>query len=142
MRRSRSRAMSLMTSVLSVAAVMAIASGTSSFIATAGAKTPPKKKHTTANTLSGTWSGVYGGAFHGTFILRWTQSKSSLNGTIKLSNPSSTLTVHGSLHGSAISFGTVGGPGITYTGSVSQNKSMSGSYQTPNGGGSWSAKKT
>ncbi len=140
MRRTRRRAMSLMTSVLSVVAALAIAYGASSSIATAGAKTS-KKRHTTASTLSGTWSGKYGGAYHGTFILRWKQSGSSLSGTIKLSNPSSTLIVHGTLHGTAIRFGTVGGAAITYTGSVS-GKSMSGSYKTPGGGGPWSAGET
>ena len=45
------------------------------------------------------------------------------------------------MNGSSIQFGTVGSSAITYTGTVSGN-SMSGSYQTPGGGGSWSAHKT
>ena len=102
------------------------------------AKTHKKKA---ASALSGKWEGQYGGAYHGTFSLNWHQSGSTLSGTIKLSNPASTLTVHGSLHGKSISFGTVGGAAITYTGSVS-GKSMSGKYETPGGGGPWSAKKT
>jgi hypothetical protein len=43
--------------------------------------------------------------------------------------------------GGSIKFGTVGGPAITYTGSVSGG-SMSGSYSTPKGKGSWSASKS
>jgi len=64
-----------------------------------------------------------------------------LSGTIKLSNPSSKPSIKGTVHGSTIRFGTVGGAAITYSGSVS-GKSMSGSYQTPGGGGSWSAHET
>jgi hypothetical protein len=94
-----------------------------------------------ADSLSGTWSGKYGGAYHGTFTLHWTQAGSRLSGTIKLSsNPSSTR-VTGTVHGGTIHLGTVGSAAITYSGSVS-GKSMSGSYHTPGGGGSWSAHKT
>ena len=93
-----------------------------------------------ASSLPGTWSGHYSGAFKGTFILHWELSKSRLTGTIKLSYPRGTYSVSGSVHGSAIKFGAVGA-GATYTGTVS-GKSMSGRYQTPQGGGSWAAKKT
>jgi hypothetical protein len=51
---------------------------------------------------------------------------------------SGTLAVNGTVNGDAIRFGTVGGSAITYVGTVSGD-SMSGSYQTPNGGGPWSA---
>jgi hypothetical protein len=44
------------------------------------------------------------------------------------------------VHGSAINFGAVGA-GATYTGKVS-GKSMSGNYESPKGGGTWSAHKT
>ncbi|MGA8218934.1 MAG: hypothetical protein WB771_10230, partial [Solirubrobacterales bacterium] len=71
----------------------------------------------------------------------WQQSGSTLSGTIKLSNSGGTEQINGTVNGSAIKFGTVGGPGITYSGSVS-GSSMSGSYQTPGGGGPWSASKT
>lgn len=91
--------------------------------------------------LSGTWSGTYGGAYRGTFTLRWVQSGSRLSGTIKLSNLNAKLPVNGTVRGGTIRFGTVGSAAITYTGSVS-GKSMSGRYQTPRGGGSWSARKT
>ena len=92
-------------------------------------------------SLTGTWSGTYGGAYHGTFTLHWTQSKSRLTGTIKLSSVGRT-NITGSVRGSTIRFGTVGNANaITYSGSVS-GKSMSGTYKTGGVGGSWSAHKT
>jgi hypothetical protein len=93
------------------------------------------------DSLSGTWSGKYSGAYHGTFTLHWTQTGSRLSGTIKLSTASSRTKVTGTVRGTTIRFGTVGSAAITYSGSVS-GKSMSGRYQTPGGGGSWSAHKT
>jgi len=129
------RRLPLLSLALPVAAAIAICCSNS--IATASAS----KVRAAAGSLSGTWSGKYGGAYHGTFILHWTQSGSRLSGTIKLSNPSSKPSIKGTVHGSTIRFGTVGGAAITYSGSVS-GKSMSGSYQTPGGGGSWSAHKT
>ena len=94
-----------------------------------------------AGSLTGTWSGTYGGAYHGTFTLHWTQSKSRLTGTIKLSSVGRT-NITGSVRGNTIRFGTVGNArAITYSGSVS-GKSMSGTYKTGRVGGSWSAHKT
>jgi hypothetical protein len=94
--------------------------------------------------LSGKWAGQYGGAFQGTFKLNWQQSGSSLTGRIKISDPATTVPIHGTVNGSAITFGTVGSTNITYSGSVSGN-SMSGTYTvaTANGsaGGPWSASK-
>jgi hypothetical protein len=91
--------------------------------------------------LAGTWSGQYDGAFSGTFTLHWKQTGSRLLGTITLSNPSGKYGISGGVHGTAIKFGVVGA-GATYTGSVSgSGKSMSGSYKSPQGGGSWSAQK-
>ncbi|HEY2437448.1 MAG TPA: VWD domain-containing protein, partial [Solirubrobacteraceae bacterium] len=90
--------------------------------------------------LSGRWSGEYGGAYHGTFTLNWTQSRSRLNGTIKLSNPRSSLGIRGTVSGRTIRFGNVGV--VAYSGSVIGD-SMSGSYLVPTrGGGSWSATRT
>jgi hypothetical protein len=94
--------------------------------------------HAATSSLSGSWSGKYSGAYHGTFSLHWTQSGSQLRGTIKLSNSKGVLGIKGSVRGGSIKFGTVGGPGITYSGSAS-GSSMSGRYQTPGGGGPWSA---
>ena len=137
---SRGRKLPLLTPVLSVAVGVAIACGSSGAVAIAAAS---HSHHKTASqaTLSGTWSGQYGGAYHGTFTLHWKQTGSRLTGTIKLSNPSATLSVNGTVHASTIRFGTVGSAAITYSGSVS-HKSMSGSYKTPGGGGPWSAHKT
>jgi hypothetical protein len=112
----------------------------------AGATAPTSTTATSSSTtsedsgLSGKWSGTYSGAYSGTFKLDWQQSGSKLSGTIDLST-GGTVPVHGTVDGSSIKFGTVGGPGITYTGTVSGD-SMSGDYTTPNGGGSWSADRS
>ena len=90
--------------------------------------------------LAGIWSGRYSGAVSGTFTLRWTQSGSTLRGSIKLSNPPGRYPISGTLRGSTISFGAVG-VGATYTGTVS-GKSMSGRWKSANRGGTWSARKT
>jgi len=120
--------------VVAAAAFLAVAS---SPIAAASAS----RAGATAGSLSGTWSGTYGGAYRGTFVVHWRQTGSQLRGTIKLSNPKTEPGITGSVHGSRIRFGTVGSAAITYSGSVS-GKSMSGTYHTPGGGGSWSAHKT
>jgi len=100
---------------------------------------------TNSGALSGAWRGQYSGSYQGTFNLNWQQSSSKLSGTIQLSNPGTTVPIHGSVNGSTISFGTVGSTSITYSGSVSGN-SMSGTYTvaTANGstGGTWSASRS
>lgn len=122
---------SLQTVALLAVALLAICATTGS-IAVARQKKPIHKG------LSGTWSGRYSGKFSGTFTLKWTQKGSELSGSIALSS-GGTPSVRGSLKGSSISFGTVGGGRvITYKGSVS-GSSMSGTWHTPAGGGSWSA---
>ena len=74
--------------------------------------------------------------------LTWQQTGSTLSGTIKLSAPSVSLGINGTVQGGAINFGTVGGLAVTYTGSVTGNgTAMSGNYTTANGGGSWTASK-
>ena len=96
----------------------------------------------TAGSLSGKWSGKYGGAYRGTFTLQWKQTGSQLSGWIKLStNRGAKVTLTGTVRGSTIRFGTVGSAAVTYSGVVS-GKSMSGTYHTPGGSGSWSAHKT
>lgn len=87
--------------------------------------------------LAGTWSGTYSGAYSGTFTLHWKQTGSRLTGSIKLSRPSGTYPITGSVTGSSIRFGAVGA-GATYTGSVS-GWSMSGRYKSGPRGGAWSA---
>ena len=98
-----------------------------------------------ATGLSGKWSGQYSGAYQGTFVLTWRQTGSRLTGRITISNPHSTLAIHGTVSGGAIQFGTVGGAAITYKGTVS-GSSMSGTYQVGlngNGsGGPWSASRS
>ena len=114
---------------LGVAVALAVCSG--SAIGAVTASTP---------SLAGTWSGHYSGAYSGTFKLQWKESRSHLNGSITLSNPAGKYNITGSVHGKAITFGTVG-VGTTYTGSVS-GKSMSGTYKTGPSHGTWSARKT
>jgi hypothetical protein len=123
---------------LTIALLVAVAG---SFVASATATTH-RHHHAPAKTLqlAGKWSGKYGGAFSGTFTLHWTQSGSKLSGSIALSNPSGTYSCNGTVAGSGIKFGAVG-VGATYTGTVSGN-SMSGTYNSPRGGGSWSASKS
>jgi hypothetical protein len=107
--------------------------------ATTGSIAAAKQKKPTHKGLSGTWSGQYGGKYSGTFTLKWTQAGSKLSGSIALSSEGGKIGVRGTLRGTAISFGTVGGGQvITYKGSVS-GASMSGTWHTPAGGGSWSA---
>ncbi len=135
---------------LMVALLAACSSSTNSGTPTPTTATTPTATATPVSTptaapatvdLSGTWTGQYSGPFNGTFTLTWTQSASSLNGTIMLSSPARTLGISGNVSGSAISFGAVGV--VTYTGTVSSN-SMSGSYTDVANGqtGSWSANKS
>ena len=86
----------------------------SSTPASTPASTPPPSSSTSSSGLSGKWKGTYGGAYTGTFTLNWQQSGSKLSGTIDLST-GGTNSVNGTVDGSSIKFGTVGGPGITYT---------------------------
>jgi hypothetical protein len=111
--------------------------------ATSSAAAPATSATAAAAGLSGHWSGQYSGAYSGTFSLNWTQSGSSLSGHISLSYPAGeVLSLHGSVNGSAITFGTVGSTAITYSGTVS-GTSMSGNYQVQgSGGGPWSATET
>lgn len=112
----------------------------SSAPATKAAASTPKA----ADALSGRWSGQYSGSYNGTFTLRWHQSGSHLHGTIHISNLADILPINGTVHGSAIRFGTLGSTAITYSGTVS-GRSMSGTYKvnTASGasGGPWSASK-
>jgi hypothetical protein len=122
--------------LVAVVGALAVAVLGATSVARAAGQTPSA----THPHLAGTWSGKYGGAFSGTFTLRWTQSGTRLKGTIALSNPRGRYAIGGSVRGRAIRFGAVG-VGATYTGSVS-GTSMSGSYKSPQGGGTWSAHKS
>lgn len=105
----------------------------------------PKRASRSAAALSGSWHGQYGGAFHGTFTLTWRQSGGNLSGSIHLSDPADTLSLHGTVRGGVITFGTVGSLGITYSGTATAN-SMSGHYDVQGGngsaGGPWSATRS
>ncbi len=112
----------------------------------------PRSHHHTARPpkhgpLSGKWSGSYSGAFSGTFSLSWQQTGANLNGTITISSYGDKPTsIHGTIKGSSISFGTVGSKAINYSGSVSGN-SMSGTWKIKagrltEGGGSWHASRS
>jgi len=121
-----------------VTLAVAVAAAGTALASTSHHHKPPI--HKTTNPLAGKWSGTYGGAYSGSFTVQWTQNGSKLKGTIALTKYG-TYSCDGTVNGSTISFGTVGGPEITYTGSWS-GSSMSGNYNTPGGGGSWSANKT
>jgi hypothetical protein len=137
------RRISLTTFVLSVAAATAICAGGSS-IAAAGTKHHHhhhhhRRHHRHKSSLTGTWSGSYSGTYSGTFTLKWKQSGSKLSGSITLSNPSGTFSITGHVKHGKITFGAVSA-GAKYKGSVA-GKTMSGTYKTRKGGGSWSAHK-
>jgi hypothetical protein len=106
--------------------------------ASAYAKKPPVKR-SKVPAVAGKWSGQYSGAFTGTFTLNWARKGKKLDGTIKLSNPGGNYTCTGKIEGTKLTFGAVGA-GARYTGSISGD-SMSGTYTTARGGGSWSATK-
>jgi hypothetical protein len=91
--------------------------------------------------LAGAWSGSYSGGYAGMFIIHWTQSGSSLKGTIALSNPHGTYPITGSVTGTGIKFGAVG-VGAVYSGSVSTSaRSMSGHWTSGPARGTWKAHK-
>jgi len=93
----------------------------------------------TRSKLAGTWKGHYGGAVSGHFTLHWTKTGSQLHGNITLSNPQGTYGISGSVRDGKIKFGAVS-VGAKYKGKVS-GTSMSGTWTSPKGGGSWSATK-
>jgi hypothetical protein len=94
---------------------------------------------TTKSSLAGKWKGHYGGAVSGHFTLRWKQTGSRLHGTITLSSPKGKYAISGSVHQGKIKFGAVS-VGAKYKGKV-RGTSMSGTWTSPQGGGSWSATK-
>lgn len=96
---------------------------------------------TQSTKLGGAWSGSYSGGYAGTFTIHWTQSRSSLKGTIALSNPHGTYNITGSVNGTGIKFGAVG-VGALYSGSVSTSgRSMSGHWTSGPVRGTWKAHK-
>ncbi|HZT85089.1 MAG TPA: hypothetical protein VE984_06665 [Gaiellaceae bacterium] len=96
-------------------------------------------RHPGRSKLAGTWTGSYSGAVSGHFTLHWKQTGSRLHGSITLSRPSGTYGISGSVHRGKIKFGAVS-VGATYKGHV-RGTSMSGTWTSPQGGGTWSAGK-
>jgi hypothetical protein len=95
--------------------------------------------HAATTGLAGKWKGHYGGAVSGHFTLRWKKTGSRLHGTITLSNPQGKYGISGSVNNGKIKFGAVS-VGAKYRGKV-RGTSMSGTWTSPQGGGSWSATK-
>ena len=93
----------------------------------------------TTSGLAGKWKGHYGGAVSGHFTIRWKQTGARLHGTITLSTPSGKYDIGGSVRAGKIKFGAVS-VGAKYKGKV-RGTSMSGTWSSPQGGGSWSARK-
>jgi hypothetical protein len=89
--------------------------------------------------LAGKWKGHYGGAYTGQFTIRWRKIGSQLHGSITLSNPQGKYNISGSVRDGKIKFGAVS-VGAKYKGTV-RGTSMSGTWTSPQGGGSWSAHK-
>jgi hypothetical protein len=75
----------------------------------------------------------------GHFTLQWKQTGTKLSGTISLSKPKGKYGISGHVRHGKIKFGAVG-VGATYRGKVHGTK-MSGTWNSPRGGGSWSAHK-
>ncbi len=80
------------------------------------------------------------GAVSGQFTIHWKQSGSLLHGTIKLSNPNGKYGISGSIKKGKIKFGAVS-VGAKYKGKL-KSTSMSGTWTSPSGGGSWNATKS
>jgi ABC-type phosphate transport system substrate-binding protein len=121
--------------VLWVAALLALACcSTALAAASASSSTPP-----TRSTLAGKWTGHYSGAFSGHFTINWKKRGSALYGHITLSSPQGTYGISGSVNDGKIKFGAVS-VGAKYKGHV-RGTSMSGTWTSPQGGGSWSASK-
>jgi hypothetical protein len=116
-----------------VAAVLALACCGTALAAASASGTP------TRTTLAGKWTGNYSGAVSGHFTIRWRKTGSLLHGSITLSNPNGTYDIGGSVKKGKIKFGAVS-VGAKYRGKVKGN-SMSGTWTSPEGGGSWSATK-
>ena len=93
----------------------------------------------TASKLAGKWTGHYGGAVSGHFTIHWKKTGSRLHGNITLSRPQGTYGISGSVKKGKIKFGAVS-VGAKYKGKV-RGTTMSGTWTSPQGGGSWSATK-
>jgi hypothetical protein len=116
------------------------------------ATTAPAGSATTApatSGLTGAWPGEWQNttpdSSRGTFRIQWTQSGSSLSGTIAITGTPCLTggSISGSLNGGNLNFGVVTGQAqVSYTGTVS-GTTMSGTYTTScgNAQGTWKATK-
>ena len=117
-----------------IAAILALAC-----CGTALAAASASNSHAATTGLAGKWKGHYSGAVSGHFTIHWQKTGSQLHGTITLSSPQGTYGIGGSVRDGKIKFGAVS-VGAKYKGKV-RGTSMSGTWTSPQGGGSWSATK-
>jgi hypothetical protein len=118
-----------------IAAVLALACcGTALAAATASSSHAATKLK-----LAGKWKGHYSGAFTGHFTIHWKQTGSRLHGSITLSKPQGRYGISGTVKNGKVKFGAVS-VGATYKGKV-KGRTMSGTWTSPQGGGTWSATK-
>ena len=96
--------------------------------------------HAATRSIAGKWKGRYGGAVSGHFTLQWRKTGARLRGSITLSRPQGQYDISGSVRDGKIKFGAVS-VGAKYKGKV-RGTSMSGTWTSPQGGGSWSATKS
>lgn len=120
---------------LAIAALLALACCGTAFAAASASSSHAA----TTSRLAGKWKGHYSGAFSGHFTIRWQQTGARLHGSITLSNPKGKYDIGGSVRNGKIKFGAVS-VGAKYKGKV-RGTSMSGTWSSPQGGGSWSAHK-
>jgi hypothetical protein len=120
---------------LSIAACLALACCSTALAAASGSSSPVATK----SGLAGKWKGHYSGAVSGHFTIRWQKTGSTLHGNITLSNPKGKYGISGSVTRGKIKFGAVS-VGAKYKGTL-RGKSMSGTWTSPQGGGTWSATK-
>jgi opacity protein-like surface antigen len=122
--------------VLWIAAVLALACCSTALAAQASSRS-----HTALQAkLGGKWKGTYSGAVSGHFTIHWTQTGTTLHGTIKLSTPSGKYAIDGGVRGKKIKFGALT-VGARYKGVLHGSTRMSGTWTSASGGGSWSAHK-
>jgi len=124
--------------------VSAAAAGTTAAQAavSTAAAAPASATTAPASDLTGTWNGTYNGSYSGTFTVKWTQSGSTVDGTIALPTVGTTEQLNGTVNGDKITFGTVGSFAVTYSGTFS-GSSMSGTYNVASSpAGNWSATKS
>ena len=132
---SPSRRITRRLPALWIAAILALACSGSAL----AAATAHHHQHPPKSRLAGKWTGSYSGALSGNFTIHWKQTGSRLHGTIHLSNPNGKYDITGSIHKGKIKFGAVSA-GAKYKGKLS-GTTMSGTWTSPQGGGSWSANK-